>query len=528
MKRRCQHLEARQHRERGSYSVVQLGMRLVTALLLHQQLNFCSAWPLKQRRLLYTAAHQFLPTLLPPVKKARQQQQRRLVVQSRNIAAVGSRCCPWLLHAAKHSWNSDGESSEIDNDDRDEGRHSMGRIVQSLVSHNNHKNGAAKHGTTDASSLEVGSVAATASTKTTVVEHDERTVIARFQRENELLKDKVKDLEAENQMLHYEVANRIVLETFEGEGKMRRFAKLQQQQQQHLQHDAETTNRGDTNYINHTSSTMWTRKDITTTLESSIEQQQQQPMAVDPSIWCDQLDDNDSCPLEPMVSFGEALRDRALWLVGLLILQSCSGIILARNEELLTNHPVSKYCTRSSVAVRVVDVASRDRLSAATGFVYSTLCSKMLPSPPVIYYLTMLVGAGGNAGNQASVRVIRGLALGTLSEQTQSQFLMRELKMAGALSAILSLAGFVRAAAFRTPFADTIAVTAALTLIVFTSVCLGAILPLILKRLRIDPAHSSTTIQVIMDILGVVLAVSRSSLLLDSPLGSLLISKLLG
>lgn len=140
----------------------------------------------------------------------------------------------------------------------------------------------------------------------------------------------------------------------------------------------------------------------------------------------------------------------------------------------------------------------------------------------------MLVGAGGNAGNQASVRVIRGLALGTLNEQTQAQFLMRELKMAGALSAILSLAGFLRAAAFRTPFPETIAVTVALTMIVFSSVCLGAILPLILKKLRIDPAHSSTTIQVIMDILGVILAVFVSSLFLDSPLGSLLISKLGG
>ena len=71
----------------------------------------------------------------------------------------------------------------------------------------------------------------------------------------------------------------------------------------------------------------------------------------------------------------------------------------------------------------------------------------------------MLVGAGGNAGNQASVRVIRGLALGTLNEQTQAQFLMRELKMAGALSVILSLAGFLRASAFHTPFPETIAVT---------------------------------------------------------------------
>jgi cation transporter-like permease len=44
------------------------------------------------------------------------------------------------------------------------------------------------------------------------------------------------------------------------------------------------------------------------------------------------------------------------------MLQSFSGIILSRNEALLADHPV------------------------------------------IIYFLTMLVGAGGNAGNQASVR----------------------------------------------------------------------------------------------------------------------------
>jgi Mg/Co/Ni transporter MgtE len=146
----------------------------------------------------------------------------------------------------------------------------------------------------------------------------------------------------------------------------------------------------------------------------------------------------------------------------------------------------------------------------------------------VIYYLTMLVGAGGNAGNQASVRVIRGLALGTLNERTQMQFLTRELKMACALCGILSVTGFVRAIVFRTPLAETIAITAALALIVFTSICLGAILPLILKRVGVDPAHSSTSIQVIMDILGVVCAVVVSGLVLDSQLGKMLISKLTG
>lgn len=146
----------------------------------------------------------------------------------------------------------------------------------------------------------------------------------------------------------------------------------------------------------------------------------------------------------------------------------------------------------------------------------------------VVYFLTMLVGAGGNAGNQASVRVIRGLALGTLNSQTVNQFLVREFKMAASLSCLLSVAGFVRAAVFRTPFPETCAVTTALFMIVFSSIILGAILPLFLKRIGVDPAHSSTTIQVVMDILGVVLAVTVSTLILDSPIGALVINRLGG
>jgi Mg/Co/Ni transporter MgtE len=142
----------------------------------------------------------------------------------------------------------------------------------------------------------------------------------------------------------------------------------------------------------------------------------------------------------------------------------------------------------------------------------------------VIFFLTMLVGAGGNAGNQASVRVIRGLALETLNDDTQSAFLLRELKMAGALSAIISIVGFLRASLFHTPFPESLAVTAALAMIVFTSVCLGAVLPLVLKRVGVDPVHSSTSIQVVMDILGVYIAVFVSKLLLDSQLGDLIVA----
>jgi cation transporter-like permease len=172
---------------------------------------------------------------------------------------------------------------------------------------------------------------------------------------------------------------------------------------------------------------------------------------------------------KPM-TFYAAVKDRSTWLVGLLIFQSCSSFILARNEALLQQHPV------------------------------------------IVYFLTMLVGAGGNAGNQASVRVIRGLATGSLNIYNRSKFLRRELRMAITLTAILSIAGCLRAVLLtHTNPRETLAITSSLALIVFTSICLGALLPLLLQRINIDPAHSSTTIQVIMDILGVVLTVQVSA-----------------
>lgn len=60
------------------------------------------------------------------------------------------------------------------------------------------------------------------------------------------------------------------------------------------------------------------------------------------------------------------------------------------------------------------------------------------------------------------------------------------------LSAILAMAGFARAVVFSVPLAETIAITTSLLSIVFISVLIGATLPLGMKFVGIDPAHSST------------------------------------
>jgi len=181
-----------------------------------------------------------------------------------------------------------------------------------------------------------------------------------------------------------------------------------------------------------------------------------------------------SCPMEPHVSFLKSIYDRGSWLMGLMVFQSFSSFVLSNNEVLLRQHT------------------------------------------SIVFFLTMLVGAGGNAGNQAAVRIIRGIAVGSVRQENQSQVFRREVFMAIALSLVLGVTGFTRALfSMKTSYREVFAITASLMAIVFISIVAGASLPLLLLHLGVDPAHSSTSIQVIMDILGVLITCSISSLLLN-------------
>jgi len=177
---------------------------------------------------------------------------------------------------------------------------------------------------------------------------------------------------------------------------------------------------------------------------------------------------------QPTMTFCQSLTDRAGWLIGLLVFQSLSSFILKENEALLQRHPF------------------------------------------IVQFLTMLVGAGGNAGNQASVGIIRGIATGAITTANCLKVLRRECTMGLALAVLLGFAGLIRAKIFFIPWMASIVITVCLFMIVVISVVIGATLPLCMQAVGIDPAHSSTTIQVIMDITGVLITVNVSSLLLDS------------
>jgi cation transporter-like permease len=119
----------------------------------------------------------------------------------------------------------------------------------------------------------------------------------------------------------------------------------------------------------------------------------------------------------------------------------------------------------------------------------------------VTLFLTMLVGAGGNAGSQSAVNIIRGMATGRV---TGFSAVIPELVNGLVLATLLVFCGFARVYFLHAGTLDEcLAVVASLFLIVATSVVIGAALPLMLDRCGFDGAHAGPLIQVVMDISGV-------------------------
>lgn len=122
----------------------------------------------------------------------------------------------------------------------------------------------------------------------------------------------------------------------------------------------------------------------------------------------------------------------------------------------------------------------------------------------VISFLTMLVGAGGNAGAQAAVASVRGIALGRPEFASARDVLGEALPIACMLSTVLGAFAWLRVRLiYGGDGIEATAIAMSCCCIVGISVTLGAILPYAIRSLGFDPAHAGATIQVIMDISGV-------------------------
>ncbi len=124
-----------------------------------------------------------------------------------------------------------------------------------------------------------------------------------------------------------------------------------------------------------------------------------------------------------------------------------------------------------------------------------------------LLYVPLLISAGGNSGSQSSTLVIRGLALSEIKLSDWWRILLREAGMGIVLGLIIAVIAMARVMMYPDQsflFALTIGMT--VLFIIFAGCTVGSMLPIVLKRLGIDPATSSTPfIASLVDTMGVVI-----------------------
>jgi magnesium transporter len=138
------------------------------------------------------------------------------------------------------------------------------------------------------------------------------------------------------------------------------------------------------------------------------------------------------------------------------------------------------------------------------------------------YYVPLLISAGGNSGSQSSTLVIRGLAIGEIKLGDWWKILWREVILGFVMGLGLAIVGFARVLAYpegTVRFALTVGL--AIVGIVMTGCTAGSMMPIVLKRIGVDPATSSTPfIASLVDVLGIVIFVYAAKFVMVSTLAA--------
>ncbi|MBS1761838.1 MAG: magnesium transporter [Bacteroidetes bacterium] len=143
-------------------------------------------------------------------------------------------------------------------------------------------------------------------------------------------------------------------------------------------------------------------------------------------------------------------------------------------------------------------------------------------------FIPLIMSSGGNSGSQASTLIIQAMALGELTIKDWWRVMKRELISGTILGIILGSIGYMRIFIWQNlhifsygDYWQLVALTIFFSLIgiVLWGSLVGSMLPLILKRLKFDPAASSAPfVATLVDVTGIVIYFSMAYLFLRGTL----------
>ncbi|MCM1523502.1 MAG: magnesium transporter [Ruminococcus sp.] len=186
-------------------------------------------------------------------------------------------------------------------------------------------------------------------------------------------------------------------------------------------------------------------------------------------------------------------------IVGIITFDDVMGVIREENAEdmaimsavLPNDDSYFKTSVWRHARSRIVWLLILMLSATLTGAITNHFEAQIAAIPLLVSFMPMLTGTGGNCGSQSSTMVIQGMAMEEIRLKDFFKVLCKEFGVAVICSAILSAVNFVRIIIL---YHDVkIAAVVSLTLIgtVILSKLLGSMLPMLAKKLKIDPAIMS-------------------------------------
>ena len=155
--------------------------------------------------------------------------------------------------------------------------------------------------------------------------------------------------------------------------------------------------------------------------------------------------------------------------------------------------------------------------SMLTGSILGRFEAAFAAVPVLVTFIPMLTDTGGNAGSQSSTMIIRGMAVGEIELKDFLKVFWKELRVSLIVGVILSLVNFARLM-IQYPGQVLVAVTVsgALLVTVVLAKSIGSMLPMLAKRLKLDPAlMASPLITTIVDAVSLVVYFTLAQRLLQ-------------
>lgn len=141
-----------------------------------------------------------------------------------------------------------------------------------------------------------------------------------------------------------------------------------------------------------------------------------------------------------------------------------------------------------------------------TGTVLKTFEHALTNVVALSFFIPMLLDTGGNAGAQTSITIIRGLATGDVTLKNVWRIVRMELFAAIFMGTIVGMVAFMRAYLLQESFLLAIAVGLTMSFIVLLAILTGITLPLISKKIGLDPAALAGPITTsIVDVIGLII-----------------------